>query len=226
MNNNIHPTAIIGDNVILGSNNDIGPYTIIEGNTIIGDNNKIGPFVNIGCKPTDTKHIQYDEYQKKIRIGNNNIIREYCLIEQPCYEEETIIKNNVFIMQGAHVSHDVQVFDDSVITNMSVLAGIVKVLKGANIAMGVTINQYTVIGHYSISATGAAVMKNVRPFSRYIPGKPISVNYYAIKKYDLEEYTKEIENYVLDSVPMISKKMKTITDEFDYWVDKYGHQTY
>ena len=47
--------------------------------------------------------------------------------------------------------------------------------------MACTINQYTVIGQYSIVATNAACMKNVKPFSRYIPGKPLSVNYYAIK---------------------------------------------
>lgn len=226
MNNKIHHTAIIGPEVELGNNNIIGPYTIIQGRVTIGDSNVIGPHVIIGCPPTDTKHIDLNFDNSMVIIGNNNIIREFSLIEQPCYEEYTIIRNNVFIMQGVHISHDVHINDKAVITNTSVLAGIVKVLEGANIAMACSINQYTIIGQYSIVATNAACMKNVRPFSRYIPNKPTSVNVYAIKKYGFEEYEDEIAAYVLNNEPVKSPALVEIVNEFDEWVAKYGHKTY
>lgn len=225
LENNIHPTAIIGPDVKLGRGNIIGPYTIVEGNTKIGDNNVIGPHVTIGCPPTDSKRIELVG-EKKLIIGNNNDIREYSLIEMPCYEGKTIIENDVFMMQGVHVSHDVHLKNKAVITNASVLAGIVKVLEGANIAMSCVINQYTVIGQYSIVAANAACMKNVKPFSRYIPGKPSSVNHYAIKKYGFEEYTDEISKYVLEGTDVFSPKIIKIVEEFDSWVAKYGHSTY
>lgn len=224
--NNIHPTAIIGKNVEMGYGNVILPYTIIEGNVRIGNNNVIGPHVIAGCPATDTKHVDYGYENPCVYIGDNNEIREFSLIEQPCYEEHTIIGNNVFIMQGVHISHDVWVQDKAVITNTSVLAGIVKVMEGANIAMACTINQYTVIGQYSIVATNSACMKNVRPFSRYIPGKPLSVNKYALEKYGLMEYYDEIEDYVLRNIRPHSEKISGIVEEFDKWVAKYGHQTY
>ena len=224
--NKIHPTVIIGKDVILGDGNEILPYTIIEGPVTIGNNNVIGPHVIIGCPATDTKHTNCIHEDPRVIIGNNNIIREFSLIEQPCYEEKTIVGNDVFLMQGVHISHDVCLQDKVVITNTSVLAGIVKVLEGANIAMACTINQYTVIGQYSIVATNAACMKNVNPFSRYIPGKPLSVNYYAIKKFGFEAYEKEIEEYVLNNQELVSGPLKMIVAEFNFWVDKYGHQTY
>lgn len=224
--NMIHPTAIIGDEVEIGYGNIIHPYTIIEGKVKIGNNNNIGPHVIIGCEPTDTKHIERDLENQQVIIGNNNIIREFSLIEQPCYENVTEICDDVFIMQGVHISHDVVLCNKSVITNQSVLAGIVKVLDGANIAMACTINQYTTIGHYSIVATNAACMRNVKPFSRYIPGKANTVNYYAIKKFGYEAYTEEIEDYVLNNKEVISPVLKKITGEFDFWVNKYGHKTY
>lgn len=224
--NMIHPTAIIGDEVEIGYGNIIHPYTIIEGKVKIGNNNNIGPHVIIGCEPTDTKHIERDLENQQVIIGNNNIIREFSLIEQPCYENVTEICDDVFIMQGVHISHDVVLCNKSVITNQSVLAGIVKVLDGANIAMACTINQYTTIGHYSIVATNAACMRNVKPFSRYIPGKVNTVNYYAIKKFGYEAYTEEIEDYVLNDKEVISPMLKKITGEFDFWVNKYGHKTY
>lgn len=224
--NDIHPTAIVGKNVVLGKGNKVLPYTILEGPLEIGDNNVIGPHVVIGCPPTDTKHIEHRFNNPRVIIGNNNVIREFSLVEQPCYEEETIIGDDVFIMQGVHISHDIYIQNKAVITNTSVLAGIVKVLEGANIAMACTINQYTVVGQYSIVATNAACMKNVKPFCKYIPGKPISVNYYAIKKFGFEKFEEEIEEYVLNNQDVNSEPLKTIIGEFNFWVNKYGHQTY
>lgn len=227
MNENIiHPTAIIGKDVELGYGNIILPYTVIEGKVRIGNGNRIGPYGVIGCPATDTKHVDYGYDDPCVVIGNDNEIREFSLVEQPCYEEHTVIGNKVFIMQGVHVSHDVHIQDKAVLTNTSVLAGIVKVLEGANVAMACTINQYTVVGQYSIVATNSACMKNVRPFSRYIPGKPVSVNKYALEKYGLMEYYDEIEDYVLRNIRPHSEKISSIVSEFDKWVAKYGHQTY
>lgn len=222
--NYIHPSSIIGQNVKMGRGNHIGAFTIIDGNTILGDNNLIGPNVVIGCEPTDSKHIE--RHGDNIIIGNNNIIREFSLIEQPCYEDRTVIGNHVFVMQGVHVSHDVCISDYVVVTNMTVIAGIAKILVGANIAMGCTVNQYTTIGHYSIAATNSAVMKNIRPFSRYIPNKQTSVNYYAISKFGFDNFKEEIESYVLNNIPVHSEKLVKIVNEFEISVKKYGHKTY
>lgn len=224
--NKIHPTAIIGDNVTLGDNNTIGAYAIIEGNTIIGNNNKFGPHTAIGVEPTDTKNIDFEFGTPKLIIGDNNIIREFCVVEQPCYEALSKIGNHVFLMQGVHLSHDNILKDHVVITNQCVIGGIAKLLDGADLGMGCTINQYSTIGHYSIVATGAPCMKNVKPFSRYIPNKPISVNTYALKKYGLMDYVEEITAYVMDEVNPTSPIIKTIIEEFDHWVQKYGHETY
>lgn len=226
MKNNIHPTAIIEDGVILGNNNTILPYTIINKGVKIGDNNVIGPHTVIGVPATDSKKIVSKIPTISVEIGDNNIIREFCVIEKPCYENISIIKNNTFLMQGVHLSHDNIIEDNVVITNACIIAGIVKILEGANLGMACTINQYTIIGQYSIVATNTACMKNVRPFSRYIPNKPISVNYYAIKKYNFEEYTSEIEDYVLRNITPKSERIAKIIFDFETWVNKYGHPTY
>lgn len=223
--NKIHPTAIIGKNVIIGSNNVIGPYSVIEDNTVIGDNNIIGSHVVIGSPATDTRRIEFLGIPKVI-IGNNNIIREFSVIEKPCYETETRICNDVFLMQGVHISHDNVIHDKVVITNQCVLGGIAKILEGADLGMGCTINQYSIIGQYCIVATGAPCMKNVKPFSRYIPNRQISVNKYAIEKYGFQQYYQEIEAYVMEDVLPVSEEIINLINEFNIWVSKYGHETY
>ena len=213
--NNIHPTAIIDERVKLGKNNVIHPYTVIYGPTEIGDNNIIGPHVVIGTPGEDTKNPRHDSTNCPIFIGNNNIIREFTVIQKPCYEKETRLKDDIFLMHGVHIPHDAFLDDKVVITPLCVVGGIVKLLEGANLGMGCTIHQYSVIGQYSIVATGSAVLKNVKPFSRYIPGKPISVNSYAIKKYGYEEYTDEITNYVLKNEKPKSDKIGAIIEKYD-----------
>ncbi|MBQ0016414.1 MAG: hypothetical protein KBT04_05470 [Bacteroidales bacterium] len=225
--NKIDPTAIIGKHVNLGYNNVILPYSIIYDGVCIGNNNVIGSHAVIGCSPTDTKNTElHVDCDFPVCIGDNNQIREFCVVEQPCYERQTVIGNRTFLMQGVHVSHDNWVDDDVVITNQCVLGGIAKILKGADLGMGCTINQYTIVGQYSIVATGAPCMKNVRPFSRYIPNRPVSVNHYAIQKYGFEPYTDEIVGYVMNGITPTSPIIVDIVDTFNRFVSLYGHQTY
>lgn len=213
--NYIHPTAIIDNRVKLGKRNKILPYTIIYGPTEIGDDNIIGPHVVIGTPGQDTRNPRYDSSESLIKIGSRNIIREFAAIQKPCYEKITLLGDDIYLMQGVHIPHDSQISNKVVITPMCVLAGLTRILEGANIGMGSTINQYCVIGQYSIVATGSAAMKNVRPFSRYIPGKLISVNEYAIKKFGFEEYEEEIVDYVMNLQPPSSAKITAIIDTFN-----------
>jgi UDP-N-acetylglucosamine acyltransferase len=118
-------------------------------------------------------------------------------------------------MQSVHIPHDAFLDNKVVITPMCVLGGISKILEGANLGMGCTINQYTVVGQYSIVATGAAVMKNVKPFSRYIPNKPITVNSYAIKKFGFEEYNDEISKYVMENKIPKTDKVGEIIEKYN-----------
>lgn len=213
--NNIHPTCIIEGDVKIGTGNTILPYTIITGPVEIGDNNIIGPHVVIGSPGQDTRNPYYDSQNARIRIGSNNIIREFTAIQKPCYKDITSIGNHVFLMQSVHIPHDAIVHDKVVITPMVVLGGITNILTGANLGMGCTINQYCVVGQYSIVGTQAPLMKNLKPFSRYIPNKPLSVNKYAIDKYGFGEYEDEISKYVLEGKIPVSEKIARIIEIFE-----------
>ncbi len=214
--NEIHSTAIIGENVKIGKGNKILPYTIILGPTEIGDDNIIGPNVVIGSPGQDTRNPRYDSSNSLIKIGNRNIIREFTAIQKPCYEDITLLGDDIYLMQSVHIPHDAKLGNKVVITPMCVLAGITRLLEGSNLGMGAIVNQYCVIGQYSIVATGAVVMKNVKPFSRFIPNKTISVNTYAIKKYGFETFQQEIEAYVMDGVIPESIKIRFLIDIFNH----------
>lgn len=226
MANNIHPTAIVGPNVEMGDDNEIGPYAVIYGPTEIGSGNLIGPHVTIGTPGQDTRNPRYDSSQCRIRIGNDNIIREHTGIQKPCYREITEIKNRVHLMQGVHIPHDAVIHDDVVITPLVALGGISTLLPGVNIAMGCTVHQYSVLGHYAIAGMGAAVMKNIPPFGKYIPGKSIGVNHYAIDKFGFEAEREEIVAYLLERQRPSSVRVQRIVDEFERLSDESKRDVY
>lgn len=213
--NDIHPTAIIGSDVILGNGNKILPFTIITGPTVIGDDNIIGPHVVIGSPGGDTKIPRYDSSNCFIKIGNRNIIREFSAVQKPRYEDITLIGDDVHIMQGTSISHDVHLNDKVVIGPNCGIAGLVRIMEGASVSMGVTVHQRSVIGHYSIAAMGSPILKNIKPFSRYIPNQSTSVNSYLVKKYGFDEFSEEINNYVFYDVMPDSGLIASLISEFD-----------
>lgn len=226
MSNIIHPTAIIHGEVEIGEGNEIGPYSVLYGPLKIGNGNWIGPHVTIGTPGQDTRNPRYDSSQSCIEIGDENIIREYTAIQKPCYRDITKIGNRAFLMQSVHVPHDAIIQDDVVITPMVVMGGIVRVLAGANLAVGCSVHQYSIIGHYSIVAMGAALTKNLRPFSKYVPGREVSVNEYAVKKYGFSDVGDQISAYLLEGVRPTDVRLSKIVSEFETLSAESGRYVY
>lgn len=225
-NNEIHSSVIIEGDVKIGKNNKILAYTVLIGPLEIGDDNVIGPHVVIGSPGQDTRNPRYDSSKCLIKIGSRNIIREFTAIQKPCYRDITSLGNDIYLMQSVHIPHDAILEDQVVITPMVALAGITRLLTGSNLGMGCSLNQYCVVGQYSIVATGAAAMKNIKPFSRYIPGKPISVNDYAIKKFGFEQYKEEISEYVLNSKTPKNDAVLAVVDHFENYTKLSNKETY
>ena len=226
MANIIHDTVIINGNVEIGDNNEIGPYSVLYGPLKIGNGNWIGPHVTIGTPGQDTRNPRYDCSKSNIIIGNDNIIREYTAIQKPCYRNITQIGDRVFIMQSVHIPHDAIIQDDVVITPMVVMGGIVKILQGATLAVGCSVHQYSVVGQYSIVAMGCALTKNVKPFSRYVPGQPITINDYAIKKNGFEDVRDEIAAYLIDGSVAKDQRLAKMFHEFEVLSEESGRKVY
>jgi UDP-N-acetylglucosamine acyltransferase len=226
MANNIHPTAIIEGAVDLGESNQIGAYSVLIGPLKLGNDNVVGPLVCIGTPGQDTKNPRYDSTSRRIEIGDSNIIREHTAIQKPIDTEVTRIGSRNYLMHSVHIPHDARISDDVTITPMCALAGNAKLLSGANLGLSVSVHQHSVIGHYSMVAMGVAVIKNVRPFAKLIPGKSLSVNVYAVKKFGFEEYAQEIADYVERSVAPRSAPVKLLVDEFEAYHRASGRGLY
>ena len=160
MANFIHPTAIIGDNVILGDNNYIGAYCII------GD---------------PAEHKKYWEQSKgKVFIGDNNIITGLVTIDAGT-ENDTIIESNCFIMKHAHIGHDCHICNNVTISCGAKIGGHSIIEQYSNIGLNAVLHQFTIIKQGCMIGASAFIKGATEEFSKYagVPARKIGTNEYS-----------------------------------------------
>lgn len=159
----IGPGSIIGANVEIGEGTWIGPHVVIDGPTTIGKNNKIFQFSSIGDEPQD---ITYKGEPTRLEIGDNNVIREYCMISRGTVKGGgvTRIGNQNFLMAYSHIGHDCMVGNQTILVNYAALSGHVTVHDYAIIGPYAAIHQFCHIGAYAFIARATYVTKDVLPY--------------------------------------------------------------
>lgn len=177
----IHPTSIVKKNAIIGEKVTIGPFcyigskvkigakttikshVVINGETIIGSNNKIFQFVTIGETNQDLKS---KEKMSKVKIGNNNCIRESSTIHRGSLKGGNITKigNNNLLMVNTHIAHDCSLGDFCIISNNGTLGGHVKIDNHTIIGGMTAIHQFCHIGSYVMIGGCSGVSQNIPPY--------------------------------------------------------------
>lgn len=160
----IGPYCIIGDNVKIGRGTRLVNHVQIEGITEIGQNCTIFPFTTIGFPPQD---IKYKGEPTGVKIGNNNIIREYVTIHRGSVSGDgwTVIGDNNFIMAYVHIAHDCKIGNNVIMANLATLAGHVQIEDFAFIGGLVAVHQFTRIGAHAMIGGFSGVGQDVPPFT-------------------------------------------------------------
>ncbi len=168
--NSIHPTAIIGDSVELGSGNIIGPYVTLLGNVCLGNNNWIGTHVSIGG-PAEIRDAERPTAWEqgihfgKVNIGDNNVIRESCVIHAG-FISGTFIADNCYIMNQTYIAHDCNISDNVTLSSNVALGGHAVIQEGANLGMGTVVHQHRVVGTAAMIGMGSVLSRDILPFAK------------------------------------------------------------
>ena len=176
----IHPTAVIDPKAEIHPEVEVGPYVIIEGEvrigqgtrimayayltgwTEIGEDNTIHMGAVIGHEPQDR---EYKGDKTYLRIGHRNIIREHVQIHRGTKpESSTIIGNENFFMNHAHIAHNCTIGDGVVIAGGALLAGYVQVGDGAFISGNCVVHQFVRIGKLAMLRGLSRTSRDVPPF--------------------------------------------------------------
>lgn len=177
----IHPTATIDSPARVGKNVEIGPYTVvgpqvsigdgsvlgahvvIEGEVELGARNLIGHGAIIGAAPQDLSF--KGQTRSAVRIGDDNVIREYCTIHRGTAEgSATTLGNKNFLMAGAHLGHNCSIGDNVIVANNCLLGGYVELADGAFLGGGCVFHQFIRVGRSAITQGGSAFSVDIPPF--------------------------------------------------------------
>ncbi|MBW1852262.1 MAG: acyl-ACP--UDP-N-acetylglucosamine O-acyltransferase, partial [Deltaproteobacteria bacterium] len=146
-----------------GRDTFIGSHVVIEGHTELGERNRISPFSCIGTPPQDTG---YQGEDTRVKIGNDNVIREYVTIHRSTTKEnwETVVGNNNFIMAYAHIAHDCVLGDHIIMANVVTLGGHTHVGDHVNFGGLAAAHQFVRIGAYAFIGGAAGIAQDIPPF--------------------------------------------------------------
>lgn len=186
----IHPSAIIHDDVELaedvevqafsiieagariGPGSVIGPHCVIGGGTVMGKNNRCYSGAQVGVVPQDLKHLP--GVAGRTEIGDGNIFREFVTISSgTVYEEDseearaakvTRIGDNCLFMSCAHVAHDCHVGNYVIMANHASLAGHVTVCDRAIFGGLTGVHQFCVVGTMAFLGGMSRINKDVLPY--------------------------------------------------------------
>jgi len=177
----IHPTAIIDRNAEIDSDVEIGAYVVIEGRvtikrgtrvmphayltgwTEIGEGNEIHPGAALGGAPQDKAYGGQESY---LRIGSNNIIREYVQIHRgTAAGSATIIGNDNFFMATSHIGHNCRVGDSVTLANGALLGGYVEVGDNVFISGHCVVHQFVRIGQFALMRGQSGTSRDVPPYA-------------------------------------------------------------
>lgn len=176
--NEIHPTAVITGDVVMGDGNYIGPFVVLTGPASIGEGNWIGAGVVIGAPPEIRSFLHPRgggdaSVPAGVAIGSRNVIREYAQIHQG-HDATTTVGDDTFIMNQVYVAHDGRIGDRATLASSVLLAGHVTVGDGANLGMGATVHQFRKVGPGAMVGMSSVVTHDIPPFA-LVFGSPARV---------------------------------------------------
>jgi len=176
----IHPTSVIGPDVELSDGVEIGPLCLLDGKirvgprtrlighvtilgiTELGADNVLHPGAVIGDEPQD---LAYTGVVRSVKIGDRNIFREYTTVHRGSeHGDVTIMGDDNFMMQNAHVAHDCRVGNSTIIAGGALLAGWVELGDRALVSGNCVVHQYTRIGRLAMMRGLSRTSRDVPPF--------------------------------------------------------------
>ncbi|MEI6069901.1 MAG: acyl-ACP--UDP-N-acetylglucosamine O-acyltransferase [Methylococcaceae bacterium] len=229
MAQNIHPTACIAPDVVLGDAVTVGPFAVIESGVEMGANCRIGahavvhghvkmgagnilhPHAVLGGLPQDTGFKA--ETVSWLIIGDDNNFREGFTAHRSSKESgETRIGSGCYFMNNSHAAHDCSIGDSTIFANNVAIGGHVEV--GNNVFMGgaVVVHQFCRVGSYAIVQGTTGLNMDVIPFM-LIGGRP--AKHYHLNTVGLRRAGITGERYNVLSAAFRLLKNKQSLDELE-----------
>lgn len=177
---NIHSTAVIGANAVLGDGVVVGPYTVIEDDVVIGDRTEIAPHVHIadgarigsGCKimtgavlSTAPQDLKYAGEKTFLHVGDRTVVRECVTLNRGSKASgQTVVGSDCLIMAYVHTGHDCIIGNNVIIANSVQFGGHCEVGDYAVVGGLSGVHQFVRIGRFAMVGGVSRASRDVPPY--------------------------------------------------------------
>jgi len=167
----IGPYVVIGPSVSIGADSIIGAFTRVEGPAEIGERNHFYGQASIGSPPQDLK---YHGERTEIAIGNDNVFREFVTMNRGTAGGggRTTIASNNFFMAYSHVAHDCHVGSNVIFANNATLAGHVDIGDYSTIGAFSAVHQFCRVGDHAFIGGFTVVTQDALPYVKTVGDRP------------------------------------------------------
>lgn len=182
----IHPTARVGRNVVLGRGVRIGAGTVVYHNVVIGDEVVIGQRCVIkSCAVVGEEGFGFerDAHGKAVRLPHVGTVVigddvEIGSLTTVCRGTlgDTVLRNGCKIDDHVHIAHNIDVGEDAFVIACAEVSGGVKIGPRAWIAPNASVLNQVTIGADAVVGLGGVVLKSVPDGAVVVgnPAKPLS----------------------------------------------------
>ncbi|MBY0434380.1 MAG: acyl-ACP--UDP-N-acetylglucosamine O-acyltransferase [Cyclobacteriaceae bacterium] len=173
---NVHPEAVIGNNVVIepfatiqkdvviGDGCWIGPNAVIWEGARLGKEVKVYPGASVSSIPQDLK---FAGEKTETIIGDKTVIRESVTISRGTADKhKTVIGKNCLLMAYVHIAHDCIIGSNCIFANAVQVAGHVMIDDWAIIGGASALHQFVKIGAHVMLSGGSLVRKDVPPYTK------------------------------------------------------------
>ena len=213
----IFPFVYIEDDVVIGDNCVLFPFVSILKGTRLGNNNKVFQGAVLAAVPQD---FDFKGDDTELIVGNDNIFRENVVVNRATFKGgQTVIGNNNFLMEGAHISHDTKVGNHCVFGYGTKIAGDCEIGNGVIFSSSVIENAKTRVGHGAMIQAGSTFSKDVPPYI-IAGGKPIGYggpNNVMMTAYGIEE---KIQKHVANAYRLVFHGQTSVFDATNQIIDQ------
>ncbi len=177
----IHPAAIVADDVQVGLGVSVGPFAVVEAGAVLGAGVQVGAhaIVHGECELGDDCVVDsfaviggapqmrgWKPAAGRVRIGARTVLREGVTVNRPTAAGGvTVIGSDCMLMANSHVGHDSQVGDRVTLANNVMLAGHVQIGDGTFVGGGAGVHQFVRIGGGAMIGGNASISYDVPPFA-------------------------------------------------------------
>jgi UDP-N-acetylglucosamine acyltransferase len=182
----IHPTAIVDPQAVLGNHVKIGPYCVVGPGVVLGDAcelvahvtllgpaefgmcNTFYPYCVLGAAPQDLK---YKGGPTRLLVGSHNVFREHVTAHRGTEVDRrsqgvTRIGDHNLFMIGVHVAHDSDLGSHLLIANQVQIAGHVRIEDRVVVGGVAAMHHFVTVGRDAFVAGMTRVAHDVPPYMK------------------------------------------------------------